>query len=306
LYPIQQDNFALYAGRTILRLAPVILTIVLLCYSLPVGAVAANCMSNPSPVLSLQAASFGRAIAPVTGPAEPPLTSPDRFGRITVIAWPLYLTLRFVHAHVIRNWGWAIILLTALFNLLLIGPRVLSMRTSVKMAQLQPEIEAIRKRYPRLNLDATSGAEMNAQIMAVYRREGVNAFGGLLPLLLQMPLLFGLFSVFRNAAELHGAHWMWLTDLARPDPLHILPVLIIAGMTLTQFISPSPGMSVAQRRMIAILTALIFGYGLSHYASGLALYWATGNLVNLLVQLAINQSRLGRSLAAHSPGKARQ
>ena len=172
------------------------------------------------------------------------------------------------------------------------------------MARLRPQIEAIRKRYPKVSPGTPSQAEMNAEIMALYKSEGVNVFGGCLPLILQMPLLFGLFSVFRNAAELNGAHWMWLTDLFKPDPLHILPVIIIASMTLTQFISPSPGMSVAQRKSMAILTALVFGFGLARYASGLSLYWATGNLVNLLVQFVINRTKLGKRISA--AGQAEQ
>jgi len=63
-------------------------------------------------------------------------------------------------------------------------------------------------------------------------------------------------------------------------------------MMLTQFISPSPGMSAAQRKVLALVTALIFGFSLAKYASGLSLYWATGNLVNLLVQLVLNRSQL--------------
>jgi YidC/Oxa1 family membrane protein insertase len=71
---------------------------------------------------------------------------------------------------------------------------------------------------------------MNAEMMALYKAEGTNMFGGCLPLLLQMPLLFAYMSVLRNASELHQAHWLWLADLSLPDPLHILPLLIIASM----------------------------------------------------------------------------
>ena len=66
-------------------------------------------------------------------------------------------------------------------------------------------------------------------------------YGGCLPMLLQMPLFFAYYRVLLNAVELRQAHWFWLTDLSSPDPLKILPILIIITMFLTQFITPSPG-----------------------------------------------------------------
>ena len=73
--------------------------------------------------------------------------------------------------------------------------------------------------------------------------------------------------------ELRQAHWFWLTDLSAPDPLHILPVIIIATMFLTQFITPSPGMDPAQRRMMAIMMPIIFGF------TAVALRLGTGALL---------------------------
>jgi YidC/Oxa1 family membrane protein insertase len=229
---------------------------------------------------------------------DQPPTPPDGFGRMSVVAWPLYLALRFLYAHATGSWGTAIILLTTLFNLVMIWPRMISLQSSAKMARLRPQVEAIRKRYPRAKLSSHEQAELNSEIMSLYKSEGVNAWGGCLPILLQMPLLFGLFSVFRNAVELRGAGWMWLDDLSKPDPLHILPTIIIASMTLTQFITPSPGMDRVQRRTLAVATALIFGLGLWRNAAGLGLYWATGNLVNLAVQLVINKTDFGVEMNA--------
>jgi YidC/Oxa1 family membrane protein insertase len=133
-------------------------------------------------------------------------------------------------------------------------------------------------------------------MMALYKEEEVNTFGGCLPLLVQMPLLFAYMSVLRHAAELHHAHWLWLTDLALPDPVHLLPLLIIGSMVLTQSITPTPGMTRSQRWMMALLMPVVMGFSLWRYASGLSLYWVTGNMINLLVQLAINRSALGKEM----------
>jgi YidC/Oxa1 family membrane protein insertase len=111
-----------------------------------------------------------------------------------------------------------------------------------------------------------------------------------------MPLLFGYMRVLRSAPELHLAHWYWLKDLSSPDPLHILPLLIIASMILTQFTTPTPTMTPSQRWMLGILMPGVMGFSLWHYASGLSLYWITGNIISSAIQLAINQSKIGREV----------
>jgi YidC/Oxa1 family membrane protein insertase len=226
------------------------------------------------------------------------IASPSNFGWLTFIAKPLYLALRSLHDHGINNWGWSIIALTVIFNLLIIWPRLMSMKSSLKMMRVQPKIDALKKRYAHLKINDPKRAEMNAEMMALYKAEGANMFGGCLPLLLQMPLLFAYMSVLRNAAELHQAHWLWLTDLSLPDPLHILPLLIIGSMILTQCITPALGTSPSQRWILAILMPAVMGFSLWRYASGLSLYWVTGNIINLLIQFAINRSELGKEMHA--------
>jgi YidC/Oxa1 family membrane protein insertase len=227
-----------------------------------------------------------------------PIATRSEFGWLTFIAKPLYLVLRFLHSHGIGNWGWSIIVLTVIFNLLIVWPRVMSMRSSLKMMRLQPKVEALKKRYAHLKLNDPKRAEMNAEMMALYKAEGANMFGGCMPMLFQMPLLFAYMDVLRNASELHHAHWLWLADLASPDPMRILPLLVIGSMVLTQCITPTPSMSSSQRRMFALLMPAVWGFSLWHYASGLSLYWVPGDVFNLLVQVAINSSKLGKEMRA--------
>lgn len=220
----------------------------------------------------------------------------NNFGWLTFIATPLYAALRLLHDHGIGNWGWSIIVLTVIFNLMIIWPRVLSMRTSLKMMRLRPKVEEIKKRYVHLKIDDPKRVQMNHEMMDLYKSEGANMFGGCLPLLLQMPLLFAFMRVLRDASELHQAHWLWLMDLSTADPLHILPLLIIASMMLTQIITPASGIDPSQKWVFTILTPAIMGVSLWHYASGLSLYWLTGNIISLITQLAINRSKLGREM----------
>jgi YidC/Oxa1 family membrane protein insertase len=135
-------------------------------------------------------------------------------------------------------------------------------------------------------------------MMALYKTEGVNMYGSCLPMLLQMPLFFAYFRVLQNAVELRQAHWFWLPDLSQPDPTHVLPILIIISMFFTQFITPSPGMDPAQRRMMAFMMPVLFGFMLWHYASGLALYWGTSNILSLIMQVGINRSHWGKEMHA--------
>jgi YidC/Oxa1 family membrane protein insertase len=240
-----------------------------------------------------------RAIAPDGSATGEPLASLIQYGWWGLIAKPLYLALRALHNMMgsgINNWGWAIIVVTVIFNLVLLPTRIWTMKSSLKMMRIQPKVDALKKRYSNLKVNDPKRAEMNAEMVQLYKEEGVNMYGGCLPMLLQMPLFFAYYRVLQNAVELRQAHWFWLHDLAMPDPLHLLPLLIIGTMFFVQFITPSPGMDPMQRRMMAIMMPAIMGFTLWHFASGLALYWITGNIINLIMQVAINNSQMGKEM----------
>jgi YidC/Oxa1 family membrane protein insertase len=227
------------------------------------------------------------------------LASLIQYGWWGIIAKPLYLALRALHNLMgpgIDNWGWAIIIVTVIFNLVLLPTRIWTMKSSLKMMRIQPKVDALKSRYSHLKMNDPKRAEMNTEMMQLYKEEGVNMYGGCLPMLLQMPLFFAYYRVLLNAVELRQAHWFWLHDLSMPDPLHILPVLIIGTMFLVQYITPTPGMDPMQRRMMAIMMPVIMGFTLWHFASGLALYWITGNVINLGMQVAINNSKIGKEM----------
>ena len=230
------------------------------------------------------------------GPTLEPLI---QYGMWTFIAKPLYFALLWLHNALgsgAFSWGWAIIIFTASFTIVMLPFRFMAMRSSLKMMRIQPKVEALKKRYAHLKINDPKKAEMNSEMMQLYKDEGVNMYGGCLPMLPQIPLFFAYFRVLQYAVELRQAHWFWLTDLSAPDPLHLLPVLIILTMFLTQYITPAPGMDPAQRRMMAFVMPIFMGFFLWHYASGLALYWGTSNLINLLLQLGVNQSKIGKEM----------
>jgi YidC/Oxa1 family membrane protein insertase len=241
-------------------------------------------------------------------PDGPGLESLIQFGSwLGYIAKPLYLALRFLHNILGAgpySWGWAIILFTVAFNLAFIPLRFMMMKSSLKMMRIQPKVDAIKKRYANLKMNDPKKTEMNTEVMALYKEEGVNMYGSCLPMLPQLPLFYGFFRVLYNAVELRQAHWFWLSDLSQPDPMHILPIIIIISMFLTQYITPSPGMDTMQKNMMAFIMPIFMGSFLWHYASGLALYWATGNVLNLALQIFINQSSYGKEMHAIAARRA--
>ena len=244
------------------------------------------------------------AIGPDGKPNGQSLQPLIQFGWMTILAKPLYWVLRFLNEHGVPNWGWDIIIVTIVFNLLMLPTRLMMMKSSLKMMRIQPKVDALKRKYAHLKVSDPKRAEMNTEMMALYKQENVNMYGGCLPLLIQMPLFFAYYRVLANVIELRQAHWYWLHDLSVPDPFYVLPGIILVSMFLVQFITPSPGMDPNQRRMMAIMMPVIFGFSMSHFASGLALYWCTGNLINLGIQLTINKSKMGQEMHAIAAKRA--
>ncbi|HEX3470467.1 MAG TPA: membrane protein insertase YidC [Silvibacterium sp.] len=229
----------------------------------------------------------------VTGPSLEKVVS---FGWWGIIAKPLFLILRFFYEHVVPNWGWSILLLTVILNLAMLPTRFQMMKSSLKMQRIQPQMDVIKAKYAKYKTTDPRKQEMQREIMDLQKREGVNMFGGCLPMLIQWPLLFGFYRMLSNVIELRHAHWLWLPDLSAPDPWHILPIFVVISMFLTQFLTPSPGMDPAQQKMMAITMPAVFGFMMWNYGSGLSLYWACGNFIGVATQLAINRSEMGREM----------
>lgn len=230
-------------------------------------------------------------------------------GSMNIFEQELFIVLAFVQSHVAAkwegSWGWAIVLLTVGINLLILPLRIASMRSGLKMRRIQPSIDAIKTRYQGVKLTDPRHHDMAAEIAKLQKDNGINVFGGCIPLIIQMPLLFAFFGMLRKASVLRGAGWLWLNDLSTADPHHILPVLMVVFQLLMQWYLPSPGVDAKQQKIMACMMTIGFGYVSWHYASGLALYALTGSIISIATQAAINYSPLGkemRGLPASSMG----
>ena len=205
------------------------------------------------------------------------------------MARPLEWTLRQAEARVKpqdsrSSWGWAIVLTTFLVNLVLLPFRILAARNAKVMKALQPQIDAINGRYKRKGL-ATDPAQAR-EISEVYKRHRTNPLAGCVPGLAPLAVLIAFYSVLRGIAELHGAHWLWIADLSRPEqlPVRILPVLMIATQLLLAKITPSPAGTDPRMDRIMKLMPVVFGIVLYQQPSALMLYWVTSNFLQLAQQ----------------------
>jgi YidC/Oxa1 family membrane protein insertase len=228
-----------------------------------------------------------------TGPNLEPILN---FGWFGWVAKPLFVVLRFTYDHIVANWGWSILILTLLLNLLMLPTRITMMKSALKMQRIQPEMQQIKEKYKKYKATDPRRQDMNKEIMELQRREGVNMFGGCLPMLIQYPLLYGFYEMLENVIELRHAHWLWLHDLAAPDALHILPIFVILTMFTTSYLSPSPGVDPAQQKMMAFMMPLMFGFIMLNIGSGVALYWAASNLITTGMQVIMNRTGMGKQM----------
>jgi YidC/Oxa1 family membrane protein insertase len=207
---------------------------------------------------------------------------------------------------VVRNWGWAIALQTLIINLALLPLRISSMKSSLKMQKVAPQIKAIQEKYKKYSIKDPRRAEMNQEVSALYKKEGVNPVGGCVPLIIQMPFLFAYYSMLGAAIELRHAHWLWVRDLASPDPWHILPIGIIITTLLVQQMTPTGGMDPTQQRMMTFMMPAMLGFISWNLASGLCLYWSMGNAISIVQQMVMNRTELGREMRAEMEKRARK
>ncbi len=218
------------------------------------------------------------------------------FGFFGVIGKYLFLALQFIHAHIASNWGWAIVILTVIINGVLLPLRIKTMQSGLKMQRIQPQMDAIKARYKDLKVTDPKRNEMNAEIMQLQKDNGVNMFGGCIPTLIQLPLLFAFFGMLPKVVELRHAHWGWIPDLSAADPWHILPIIMVVSQFLVQFYTPSPGVDPQQQKMMAFMMPAVSGYMTWNYGAGLALYWSVGNLIGIAQQAVMNRTSLGREM----------
>jgi YidC/Oxa1 family membrane protein insertase len=222
---------------------------------------------------------------------QPPLHALVNFGWLEFIADPIFHGLKWLHEY-IPNWGWAIVVLTVIINMVLFPLRISSYKTTLKMQRVGPEIKQIQEKYKKYKMNDPRKAEMNKEIMAIYSREGVNPIGGCIPQLLQMPIWFALWRALQGTIELRHAPWFgWITDLSAKDPYYVLPILMGVSMYLASKMTPIPTTDAQQAQMMKYMPIGMAGmFMIIPYPSGLAVYILTSGLINILQQWYLNRT----------------
>ncbi|WP_162179881.1 membrane protein insertase YidC [Bryobacter aggregatus] len=211
-----------------------------------------------------------------------------------IVAKPLFYALNYVNTNFIHNYGWSIIVVTIIINLLTLPLKLSSMKSMQKTQLVQPELQRINEKYKGISMTDPRAAKKNEEVMELYKKHGINPAGGCLPLMLQMPFLIGFYSVLSVAIEMRQAQWFWVTDLSQPEnlPIRILPVLMVATQFLLQKMTPSSGMD-PQQQKIMLFMPLMFAFMFYGASSGLVLYWLTGNVFAMLQQYVFSKVKPG-------------
>jgi len=214
--------------------------------------------------------------------ADPRLGEAVDYGWLRVLCEPMIWLLKWFHG-LVGNWGVAIILLTIVVKLLTLYWTQKSMLSMRRMALVAPEIQKLREKYK------DQKDRLNQEVMALYKRHGINPLGGCLPMLLQMPIWIALYTTISESVELYRSPFaLWIRDLSQPDPYYITPVLL-AGLTFLQTkMTPNPSQD-AQAKMMMYMMPAMFLFFAMFVPSGLTVYWLVNTLLTMLHQLYMNR-----------------
>jgi len=224
---------------------------------------------------------------------------PRKYGGLPMewLGVPVLLVMNFFYRF-IGNYGVAIILLTVVTKVLFYPLTVKSMTSMKKMQTIQPQANALRAKHK------SDPQRAQRETLELYRREGVNPLGGCLPMVIQVPIFYALYIALSVSVELQNAGFicfgrapgwfpfvggtdLWICDLAAPDPLYVLPILMGVTMFVQQKMQPTMG-DPNQAKMMLIMP-FVFTFMFLKLPSGLVLYWTVSNALQILQQRLMNR-----------------
>ena len=247
-----------------------------------IGAVSESMTLNPQESKTIRTRLYaGPEVADTLSQVAPGLNLTIDYGWLWFISSLLFSLMKFIHQYV-GNWGWSIVIVTILVKLAFYRLSATSYRSMAAMRKLQPKMQALRERY------GDDKAKMSQATMELYRKEKVNPLAGCLPLIVQIPVMIGLYWVLAEGIEFRLSPFVfWITDLASPDPWHVLPILMGITMLIQQKLNPAPP-DPMQAKMMMFLPVLLTGL-FWNFPSGLVLYWTVNNTLTILQQWYITR-----------------
>ena len=198
------------------------------------------------------------------------------------LALPLLACLKFIYQY-IHNYGFAIIIVTLLVKIIFWPLGNMSYKSMKGMQKLQPKINEIREKYKG------DKQKVNQEVMTLYKAYKVNPMSGCLPMLVQIPVFFGLYKALLYSIELrHAPFLFWIQDLAAKDPYYITPIIMGATMLLQQKMTPQPGGDQMQAKLMQWMP-VIFTFMFLNFPSGLVIYWLFNNILSIGQQYYVNK-----------------
>ncbi|MCX6918235.1 MAG: YidC/Oxa1 family insertase periplasmic-domain containing protein [Verrucomicrobia bacterium] len=181
------------------------------------------------------------------------------------------------------SWGWAIVILTVLIKVLTWPLTAAQQRSALKMQQFAGPMKDLREKYK------DNSEKLNKEMMELYKKHKINPFAGCLPIFIQIPVFFGLYTAFQTTVELRLESFLWIHDLAAPDTLfhigsfgvNILPVLMGITMWISMRMTPNPSADETQK-MIMYTMALVFPVICYSLPAALSLYMTVQNLLTIV------------------------
>src|SRR5437016_11709364 len=225
--------------------------------------------------------------------AGAPLKLSIEWGFWSVIAELLLGIMKFFYrALPPHNWGLAIILLTFAMKVLTFPLQHKSMKSMQEMQRIQPQLEELKKKY------AGDTQRQNLEQMKLFKEHGVNPMGSCLPMLIQMPIWFALYTTLQVSVELYNEPFIrgWINDLTAKDPIYVLPIAMGITMILTQILTPTP-MSNPSQKVMGYVMSGFFSLLMPNLPSGLTLYIFTNNILSIAQQMYLRRK-------LHSPKAA--
>ncbi|MCB1084581.1 MAG: membrane protein insertase YidC, partial [Chlamydiia bacterium] len=219
----------------------------------------------------------------------------------------LYFIMNLFHS-LTGSWGFSIILLTVVLRIMMYPLNAWSIRSTLKLQEISPKIQKLQEKHKK----DPKRAQM--EMMAFYKENKVNPFGGCLPLIIQMPFLFGMFDLLKSAFPLRGASFIpgWIDNLTAPDVIfswsypipfigtsfHLLPILLGVVMFFQQKMAaaqnkkkgPLTDQQQQQQKMGMIMT-IVFTFLFYKFPSGLNIYWLSSMGLQILQQWYMSKRR---------------
>jgi YidC/Oxa1 family membrane protein insertase len=228
---------------------------------------------------------------------------------VPALAWALNGLARLFH-----NYGWAIVGVTVLINLVLSPLRFYSSKKMKKAAKHQPRMKELQERMKKLKENPKKHErelqELQQEQLALMKE--ANPLGGCLPMILQLPIFWAVYLYLGSSLDVRHAPWvLWIHDLSRSDPLKILPIVMCVTMIASTKLTPQPASADPSMKMQRIMMTWLMPIMLTWLfffsaPSGLVLYWMVSNMVGVLIQLFINRRTAeltaGTATAAITPG----